>query len=46
VVYIHCSALDMMICCGKEMGMLGACVWKMKALTAKMETVILIDNVR
>jgi hypothetical protein len=36
----------MMICCAKEVGMLGACIWKMKALTVKMETVTLIDNGR
>jgi len=36
----------MMICCGKEVGMLGACVWKMKALTVKTETMTLIDNGR
>ena len=35
----------MMICCGKAVGMLGACIWK-KALTVKMETVTLIDNGR
>jgi hypothetical protein len=39
----------MMICCGmavKRMGMLGVSVRKMKALTARMETVTLIGNDR
>ena len=37
----------MVICCGmavKRMGMLGVSVRRMKALTVKMETVILIDK--
>ena len=37
----------LMICCGmavKRMGMLGVSVRRMKALTVKMETVILIDK--
>ena len=36
----------MMISCGKAVGMLGACIWKIKAPTLKMETVTLIDNGR
>jgi hypothetical protein len=39
----------MMICCGmaeKRMGMLGASVREMKALTVKMETVTLIGKGR
>jgi len=38
-----------MICCGiavKRIGMLGVSVWKMKALTVKMETVTLIGEGR
>jgi hypothetical protein len=38
----------MTICCGmgvKKMGMLGASVWKMKALTVKVETVTLMGKV-
>jgi len=39
----------MMIGCGmavKRMGMLGASVWKMKALTMKMETVTMVGKGR
>jgi hypothetical protein len=41
--------MGLMICCGiavKRIGMLGANVWKMKALTVKMETVTLIGKGR
>jgi hypothetical protein len=39
----------MLMCCGmavKRMGVLGVSVWKMKALTVKMETMTLVGKGR